>query len=124
MTFILKIVLIAAISAIAQLFLPFWSVALVAFIVCLVTSGNGFSAFSAGFLAVIILWGLVAAIIDINTSSILSSKIAQVLPLRGNVTLLMLLTVLVGGLVGGFGALSGSMFRVLFVKQKKAGYYS
>lgn len=124
MKFILKLVLIAGISAVLQLFLPFWSVAIVAFVVCLVFGGSGFSSFLSGFLGVGILWTLAAIIIDTNTSSILSEKIANVLPLDGNVTLLILITVLLGALVGGFGALSGSMFRSLFQKQKKAGYYS
>ena len=124
MKFMVKLALIAGISALLQLFLPFWSVAIVAFLVCLGVGGNGFSSFFCGFLAISILWGLTAIIIDTNTSSILSSKIANVLPLGGNVTLLILITVLVGALVGGFGALSGSLARALFQKTKKTGYYS
>lgn len=124
MKLILKIFLIGGISTIVQLFLPFWSVAAVAFLVCLFLEGNGFSSFLSGFLAVGLLWAIVALVINAQTASILSSKIAFVLPLEGSVVLLTLITVLVGALVGGFGALSGSMFRALFRKQKKTGYYS
>ncbi|MEM6522321.1 MAG: hypothetical protein AAF693_00945 [Bacteroidota bacterium] len=124
MKFIIKLILTAGFSAAIQLFLPFWSVAIIAFLVCFLSDGNGFSSFLSGFLAVGLLWAIVALIIDTQTSSILSSKIAFVLPLNGSVPLLTLFTVLIGALVGGFGALSGSMFRALFRKQKKTGYYS
>lgn len=124
MKFVLKLVLIAGISAILQLFLPFWSVAIVAFFICLVFGGSGFSSFLSGFLAIGMLWAIVAIIIDVNTSSILSEKIANILPLNGNVTLLIFISVLLGALVGGFGALSGSMARALLQKTKKTGYYS
>ena len=45
MKFMVKLALIAGISALLQLFLPFWSVAIVAFLVCLGFGGNGFSSF-------------------------------------------------------------------------------
>lgn len=124
MKFVLKLVLIAGISAILQLFLPFWSVVIVAFFICLVFGGSGFASFLSGFLAIGMLWAIVAIIIDVKTSSILSEKIANILPLNGDVTLLIFISVLLGALVGGFGALSGSMARALLQKTKKTGYYS
>ncbi|MEM7110353.1 MAG: hypothetical protein AAF519_19150 [Bacteroidota bacterium] len=123
MKFVLKVVLIASISALGQLFLPFWSVAMVAFLIGFVIEGNGFSSFLSGFLGVGLLWATVALIIDVQTASLLSGKIASVLPFAGSVPLLILVTVLIGAVVGGFGALSGNMFRALFRKQKRTGYY-
>ena len=124
MKFILKLVLIAGISAVIQLFLPFWSVAIVSFLVCLILGGNGFVSFLSGFLAIVLLWAAVALIIDTQTASILSSKIAYVLPLNGSISLLVLITILIGGLVGGFGALTGTLLNLTIRKPKKAGYYS
>ncbi len=124
MKFILHIVLIAGISAISQLFLPFWSVAIVAFVLSLIFNSRGPRSFLAGFLGVALLWSAAAWAIDMSTASILSEKIANILPLEGNVTILILITALLGGLVGGFGALSGSMLGAFFRKEKRKGYYS
>jgi hypothetical protein len=56
-------------------------------------------------------------LIDVRTNSILSTKIAPLLGFQ-SATLLILLTGLVGGLVGGLGALSGQQIRTLFTQQK------
>jgi hypothetical protein len=58
-----------------------------------------------------VLWSGLAWWITIKNHGILSAKIANVLPLSGNTFLLILVTGLVGGLVGGFGAMTGSYLR-------------
>jgi len=58
-----------------------------------------------------ILWGVFAIIIDVNNEHLLSQKIATILPLNGSYTLLILITALVGALVSGFAALTGSFAR-------------
>lgn len=121
---ILHVVLVAGISAITQLFLPFWSVAIVAFAVSLAFNSKGAISFIAGFSGIALLWFLAAWTIDLQTNSILSEKIANILPLQGNVMALILITAFLGGLVGGFGALCGSMVGAFFRKEKKEGYYS
>ncbi|HNR15511.1 MAG TPA: hypothetical protein PKG90_02470 [Chitinophagaceae bacterium] len=49
--------------------------------------------------------------IDMQNSGVLSARIASVLPLGGNNMLLILVTGVVGGLVAGFAAMSGSYLR-------------
>ena len=49
--------------------------------------------------------------IDMKNNGVFSVKIANVLPLGGNSILLILLQVLIGGLVAGMAAISGSYLR-------------
>jgi len=58
-----------------------------------------------------LLWGGLAFWIDVSNDHVLSKKIAAILPLGGNSILLILVTALVGGLVAGFAAMSGSFLR-------------
>ncbi|MEQ1677735.1 MAG: hypothetical protein ABL876_13585 [Chitinophagaceae bacterium] len=68
-------------------------------------------AFFSGFLGVLILWAGLAWWIDIKNNGVLSKKIAAVLPLGGNSMLLILVTGIIGGLVAGFAAMTGSYLR-------------
>jgi hypothetical protein len=111
MKFIVSILLTALLSFVSGLYLPWWGIAIAAFIVSvLVPQGRG-RAFLAGFVGVFILWGLLAWWIDSKNNSILSQKIAQVLPLGGSVFSLILLTAFIGALIGGFAGLTGSYLR-------------
>jgi hypothetical protein len=117
MRFLLAILLTALFSFIIGLFLPWWSIAIITFLVALfIQQGLGRS-FLAGFLGIFILWALLATWIDIKNQSILSQKIAQVFPLGGSSFLLILITAFIGALVAGFAALSGASLRP--VKRKR-----
>mgnify|MGYP007051653697 CR=1 FL=1 len=111
MKFVLTILLTATLGFIAGKFLPWWSIALVAFVVALGIPQSVGRGFLAGFLGIFLLWGLTALWIDITNQSILSHKIAQLLPLGGSSILLILATALIGGLTGGFAAMAGSSLR-------------
>ena len=120
MKFVVQLILIVVISAVLQVYLPFWSVAIVAFLVSALTRSKSFTAFLSGFLAIFLLWFITAYWIDGDTQSILTHKISSLFSVSK--TILMLITALIGGLVGGFGALTGSQFMQLF-KSKTHGYY-
>lgn len=111
MKFISTIILIALIAFISGLYLPWWSVALAAFVVSLIFRQSPGKSFLAGFLGLFLLWAGLALFIDIPNQHILSKKIAEVLPLGGSSALLILVTGLVGGLVGGFASLTASYSR-------------
>lgn len=111
MKFLLATLLTASLAFIAGLFLPWWSIALVAFLVALLLIQNIGKGFLSGFAGIFILWGLLAFWIDIKNESILSHKIAQLFPLEGSSLLMILITALVGGIVGGFAAMAGSSLR-------------
>lgn len=108
MRFLLATLLIALLSYIAGLFLPWWSIALAPFLVALIIRPSIGMSFLAGFTGIFLLWALVSLWIDIENEHILSHKIAQLFPLGGSSALLILVTALVGALVGGFAAMSGA----------------
>lgn len=111
MRFLLAILLTAALSFLAGLFLPWWSIAVIAFLVALLIPQNIGPAFLAGLLGVFVLWIFIASWIDIKNNSILSHKIAELMKIGGSSVLLILITGLIGGLVGGFSAMAGSSLR-------------
>jgi hypothetical protein len=111
MKFFVALLLTALLSFAGALFFPWWIIALTAFIVAALIPQRSFLAFVAGFLALFLLWGVQASIIDANNHHVLSAKVAELLPLRGSYIALILVTALIGGLVGGMGALTGSLLR-------------
>ena len=111
MRLILSILLIAVLSFLAGLILPWWSIALISFGVAAFIHQSVGMAFLSGFLGIFILWGLIAIWIDLKNESILSHKIAQIFPLSGSSFLLILITAFIGALVGGFAAMAGSSLR-------------
>lgn len=113
MKLIASILLTALLSFIAGLYLPWWSLAIVAFVTALLIPQSLFKSFLSGFVAIFLLWSLLAWWVDAQNESLLSRKIAQLIPLGGSSLLLILVSALVGALVGGFAALTGSSFRRL-----------
>ena len=118
MRFIIQVVLTCLLGYVAEQFLPWWVISFCAFTVAIGLSMNSVSAFLGGFTANSLLWMIVATTIDVRTSSIISTKIAPLLGFQSS-TLLILLTGLVGGTVGGMGALSGQQLRTLLVKKNE-----
>ena len=111
MKFLVAVILTALLAFISGLFLPWWCIALTSLVVALLVNQSAGKAFVSGLLGVFVLWAGLAWWIDMKNNGVLSKKIAQVLPLGGNVLALILLTGLVGGLVSGFAAMSGSYLR-------------
>jgi hypothetical protein len=108
MRFILATLLTALLSFFAGLYLPWWSIAIIAFLVAILIKQIVGRSFLAGFLGIFLLWTVVALWIDVKNEHILSQKIAQVFPLGGSSILLILVTAFIGALVGGFAAMSGA----------------
>lgn len=113
MRFVLATLLTAAFSFIAGLFLPWWSIAIIAFLVALLVPQSRGLSFLAGFTGIFLLWGLLAIWIDIKNEGILSHKIALLFPLGGSSLALIVVTALVGAIVGGFAGMSGGSLRLL-----------
>ena len=111
MKFVLTTLLIILVAFIAGLYLPWWSVAIVAFLAALLIQPRIGIGFLSGFVGIFLLWAIIAYWLDVNNESILSHKIAQIFPLGGSSVLLILITAFVGGLVGGFAAMAGSSIR-------------
>lgn len=111
MRFFAATLLILLFSFIAGLFLPWWSIAIVAFLIALLIPQSIGKSFLSGFLGVFLLWGILALWIDVKNESILSQKIAQLFYLGNAGFLLILISALLGALVAGFAAMSGGSLR-------------
>jgi hypothetical protein len=112
MKFVTATILTALLSFIAGIYVPlWWAFAFVAMLVAVLVHQKGGKAFLAGFLGLFLLWGGLAWWIDMANESILSVKIASLLPLDGLKWILIFVTAFIGGLVAGFAALSGSYIR-------------
>jgi hypothetical protein len=111
MRFILAFLLTATIGFLAGLRLEWWSIALVAFLVALLIPQSISNAFFSGFIGIFILWAVLAFWIDNKNGNMLSREIAELFKLGGSSVLLILVTALIGGLVGGFAAMAGSSLR-------------
>ena len=104
-------ILTALLSFVGGLYLPWWNIAIAAFVSILLVPLASGRAFVAGFAGVFVLWFLLALWIDIKNQHILSRKIAQIFPLGGSSFAIILVTAIIGALVGGLGALSASYLR-------------
>ena len=110
--FFVSIVLIALLSFICGLFLPWWTIAVAAFAVIALIPQKPLAAFFAGFLALFLLWGGLAYAMDAANNGILSARVASMLYLQGQSVLLVVVTGFVGALVGGGGAITASFMRM------------
>lgn len=117
---ILSVILTAFAAFVLGEYLPWWSVAIAAFAVALIINQAPGAAFISGFLGIALLWVAYASWINQLNESLLSERIASVLPLQGSSILLILLTGITGGLAGGLSALSASFLGR--PKQRRADY--
>ena len=116
MKFIAQVVLVLLISLLLQLFLPWWTMAIGAFAIALLFRRSGFTSFLAGLLGAGLLWYLAAYMTTVGSSA-LAERIAAILPTK-SVSMLLLVTAVIGGLVGGFASMTGG----LIVYKKKPKY--
>jgi hypothetical protein len=107
---LVKIILTALMAYLLQTMFPWWTIVIASFSISFIVSTKGPASFLGGFLGIGILWFILASITDIRTDSILTERVAEIFSLP-NSSLLILLTSIIGGLVGGFGALTGNQLR-------------
>jgi|JI9StandDraft_1071089.scaffolds.fasta_scaffold02478_10 hypothetical protein len=119
MRFLLQFIGIAILAFVLELLLPWWSIAIAAFV-----GGIAFNSranFLAGFLGIGVLWLLYAVMMDATSAAPLAERISKVLFM--NKPLLLLVTTLIGGLVGGFAAMAGSALRGTSKRSNDDRYY-
>lgn len=93
-----------------NLFLPWWSIAIPGLVFGYLYKFKKLHAFLWGFSALFLLWGIQALTIHFLNDGILSTRIANMMN-AGSPYLIILATALIGGLISGLAALSGSIFR-------------
>lgn len=113
MKFILTILLVALVTYAVGIYgnLPWWSFVITNLIIAIALPIKPAHSFLAGALGVGALWTGLAFGIDVANNHILSTKVAQILPLGGSYIALISITGLVGALLGGLASLSGSFVR-------------
>jgi hypothetical protein len=107
---------ILILSFFSSYFLPWWFVAVIAFVAALFIGKKPWQAFMAGFLSVFLAWTVLALLKTLPNDNILATRVAHLMQLPGWIWLLMV-TGLIGGLLGGMSALSGSLISKS-IKQK------
>lgn len=113
MNLIIRIVLIMVLGAICQYHLPWWTVVLVALLIELIVGKGGKYSFFSGFYGVSIPWIILAAYIDFKSESILSVRIAELFRLPQYGLVMVVVTGLIGGIVGGMGSIGGGWLKAL-----------
>lgn len=120
MKLIASILLTALLAFAIGLFeLPWWMFSITTFIVFVSIPQTASKSFVVGFATIFVLWLLLAAKLDFDNDHLLSKKVADILMLKGNYWLLLLITAFVGALVAGMSALTGSLARSSFSKKKR-----
>lgn len=102
--------IILILSFISSYFLPWWVIAVIAFLAAFFLGKTSGQSFLSGFGAVFFTWMILALLKSIPNDNILAKRVAQLFQLP-NWILLLLITALIGGLVGGMAALSGVLIK-------------
>lgn len=101
--------------------LPWWVLPLIAATATFFFPLTGGKSYATGFAAGTLLWTAVAIIQNAGNAGLLSGRIGQLFMGLQPYQLLML-TGLMGGLLGGFGALTGTYFRLVVFPPKPQRY--
>jgi hypothetical protein len=123
MKFLFRLLLIAFGVYYLSIIAPWWIVFVVTFSVGFILHGSPLILFIAGFLGSGTVWLGVAWYLDFKSLGFFSAKIIELFPIDDPI----FLTIgagLIGGLCGGFGALTGDSFKKLFVKKKMKSAYN
>ena len=127
--FILEALLIAMLGYLVHQFvpsLPWWIIVLIAGVVAFVLNTSARSFFS-GFIGVALLWGVLAWQLSSANMDILATRMGELFSqsnqeqsMEGiSAMQLIVITALLGGLLGGLGAMTGSYGRKLLAKEEK-----
>lgn len=111
----MNFLIIAILSAVLQIFAPWWVIAIVPFVVLCWLPTTAWGAFWAGFGGIAVPWLIYGYYQHFISDGAMSDRISQIFMLPGGIVLL-LVTAIVGGLTGGFSAAAGYWVRQIFRK--------
>ena len=97
---------------VVQSYMPWWTIAFVAALFGAVIKFSTLQSYLVGFFGVFLLWGVYAGILNSGNDGILAAKMGI---LFGELSAfqMVIVTALLGGIIGGFGALTGKLGRNL-----------
>ncbi len=119
MKLVISVILIMLLSFTACLYFPWWSIAIVAFVVTAIIPQSALMSFISGFFSLFVLWGALSFGISNSNGHIFAHKVSLVILKTDSPYLLMLVSALIGALVAGSAALAGSHLRKLFYKPQR-----
>ena len=97
-------------SLVSSFFLPWWSACFISFLAAFFLGKSNKQAFWAGFLGLTITWVILIFFKSIPNDYILASRVSKLFHLP-HWLVLVLITLLIGGIAGGLSALSGFLTR-------------
>ena len=124
MKLFLRLILIAVLTYFFSLLFPWWIIVIIGLGVGLLIPGGSLSNFISGFVGVGIIWMGHAWNLDAQNGSQFTLTILEVLGIFDDPIVLIAFTGFIGGLVGGFATMTGSLFRLPPKKQGGGSYYS
>ncbi len=114
----LQTLIILVVGFIAHQFLPYWATAVVAGLVGLLFRyENSAASFAAGFAAGTLLWSSYAWFLNSANLNSLSGMLGELFKTNG--AYLVYVTGLAGGLLGGLGAMTGTLARKMFEREEE-----
>ncbi len=115
MIFFIKTLLIAILTSVAIPFLPWYTAAAIACLIGALFDDRLEFSFLSGFVGVGVSWALFILIINQLNHGVLAEKMAAVfagsLGNWLNTTMLICISIFIGALIGGLGAITGSLIR-------------
>jgi hypothetical protein len=118
MRFLLIVIGIALLSWGVTWIMPWWSVVLVAAVFCAAARIRPGRAFRAGFLGVFLFWGTADLVVSSANDHLLAGRMGLLFHLP-HWSLFILVSAVVGGLVGGLGGWSGAAIQRAFVGTRR-----
>ncbi len=107
-------------TALAQQFFPWWSIVPAAGLAgYFFKFKNSWISFFAGFVAVTLLWGGYAEVLNYSNDGILAAKMGDLFGGLNGIGMLVI-TAFVGGIFGGLGAMCGNLGRKITEKKELA----
>ncbi len=106
----MKWILTAVLAGLLQLFFPWWIIAVAAFIPGLTFNQKGSHSALNGFLGIFALWFVLSLFVYITNDGILAERLAKLLFLPHSF-FAVLITGVIGGIVGAFAAFTGNRLR-------------
>ncbi|GIV40630.1 MAG: hypothetical protein KatS3mg033_2430 [Thermonema sp.] len=110
-------ILILILSILVQIFFPWWSMAVVCFVVAALFGKRFWGTTFSAFLAVFFIWAIRAFFADLQNDQLLSRRIAAMLGMPQIGEWLFLVSALLGGIVAFMAAWSGYATKRLFKKK-------
>ena len=111
MKFFLSFIVMGILSFISCMYLPWWSIAVIVFLIALLIPQNPWKTFLCAFVSLFVLWSGLSFWISNNNENILAHKISLLLFNFDSPLFLIFITGLTGGIVAGFAGLAGSFLR-------------